>query len=68
MLLFYFSFEVTLQMRWVIIITIMVAYVFMNILVTLYASVQAWLLMPTYRLDPGMHQLLSVLASQLAQT
>lgn len=41
--------------------------VFKNILVTLYASMQAWLLVPTYRLNPGMHQLLSVLASQLAQ-
>lgn len=29
---------------------------------------QVYLLVPTYRFSPGMHQLLSVLARQLAQT
>ncbi len=39
-----------------------------NIPVGQGASVQARLLVPTYRLNPGVHQLLSVLAGQLAQT
>lgn len=40
----------------------------MNIPVGICASVQAYLLVPTYRFNPGVHQLLSVLARQLAQT
>lgn len=46
----------------------MVAYVFMNNPVGVCVSLPACLLWPTYRLHPGVHQLLSVLPGQLAQT
>lgn len=41
---------------------------FMNIPVSLCISVKACLHVPTYRLNPGVYQLLGVLARQLAQS
>lgn len=62
-----FFFNKCLTMRYLSLLFIQKHMFFMNIPAGICASVWTCSLVPTYRLNPGVHQLLSVLARQLAE-
>lgn len=62
-----FFFNKCLTMRYLSLLFIQKHMFFMNIPAGICASVRTCPLVPTYRLNPGVHQLLSVLARQLAE-